>query len=191
MVDIEYSETTGWEEWMNEYKYGAFYIYPPTGVIERVDDLRERYDPKSSAICQAHISVSDPLTGPITDEQIEELIYALSRIPDFEITYGPLRSFPPYPGVTYTITPEDKFMELRQAIHQTSIFKDSPLTRKDRHPHMTIAEFITVEETDRLLQDLQSKVPEGTFVCNEIELAVPDKSFYFQRTLKLPLGLYT
>ena len=34
----EYAKgTSGWEEWQLEYRFGAFYIFPPTGVIEPVD----------------------------------------------------------------------------------------------------------------------------------------------------------
>lgn len=191
MTLIGYPDTSGWEEWMNEYKFGAFYIYPPEGVIEPIDKLREKHDPKSASICQAHISLSDTLTSPITDEQIKELENALASIDPFEIHYGPLRAFPPYPGVTLAITPEDKFVKLRQAIHSTSIFKDSSLTRKNRAPHMTIAEFgLTWEETEKLMEELGSNVPQGTFLCNKIDLAIPDKNFYFQRVLSFRFGKF-
>ncbi len=188
MTQIEYAETTGWEEWMNEYKFGVLSIFPPSDVMEIVNKLRQKYDPKSASIAPAHISLSEPLTSPITNGQLEELRKALESIEPFEMHYGPLRDFPPYPGVTYAITPEDMFMELRELIHGTSIFKNSPLTRKDRAPHMTIAEFITAEETARLMEELQDKISEGSFFCNEIELAVPDKNFNFKRVLKIPLG---
>ena len=122
------------------------------------------------------------------EEQLDELKDALSGVNPFEIHYGPLRSFPPYPGVTYSIGPEDKFIQLRELVHGTSIFNSSPLSRKDRAPHMTIAEFITIEETEKFMQQLQGKVPEGTFQCNTIEFAVPDKNFYFERVLRIPLG---
>lgn len=188
MTNIKYSENVDWEEWMNEYKFGAFYLFPPKGIIEEIDSLRKKYDPKSAAFCQAHISLSDPLTSPITDSQIEELKNILSRFEPFEVTYGPLKSLPPYPGVIYSIQPQDKLMQLRQIVHKTSIFKNSPLTRKDRETHLTIAEFISLEETEKLINKLQGKVPAGKFNINEIELAVPDSIFYFQRVLKLPLG---
>lgn len=188
MINIKYPDTSVWEDWMHEYKFGAFFIYPPTEILKTIDKLRELHDPKSASISQTHISLSDPLTAPLTSEQLEELQIALLQIEPFEIHYGPLRSFPPYPGVTYTITPEDKFMKLRKAIHETSIFKDSPLTRRDRAPHMTIAEFITVEKTNELLEELQGKVQEGTFLCNTIALAIPNKDFHFQRALDIPLG---
>jgi hypothetical protein len=115
---IEYAEdTSGWEDWQFEYRFGAFYIFPPSGVIEPVDALRRTYDPKSDSYCQAHISLSEPLPEPLMEGQIEEIQRAVSALKSFDIRYGPLRSFPPYPGVCYTITPEDEFRRLRAAIH--------------------------------------------------------------------------
>ncbi len=186
---IEYEQNTeNWEEWQFEYRYGAFYIFPPNGVVEPVDELRREFDPTSADYCQAHISLSEPLTGPLTDEQLVELKEALSRVQPFEIQYGPLRSFPPYPGVCYTITPEKEFFDLRHVIHSTSLFRGNPLTRKDRAPHMTIAEFITVERTTELLKELQGSVPEGAFQCGSIEYAVPNDEFYFERIVTIPIG---
>lgn len=189
MTHIEYPETTGWEEWMHEYKYGVFLIYPPVGHIEAVDALRQKYDPKSAVICQAHITLSESLQNPLTEDQLKELQEALATIEPFEIQYGPLRAFPPYPGVTFRIEPEDRFMKLREAIHATSIFKDSPMTKKDRAPHMTIAEFgLDWPATEKLMKELEGKVPERSFLCDQIELAVPDKNFHLHRVLKIPLG---
>jgi 2'-5' RNA ligase len=186
---IKYAtKTEHWAPWWFEYHYGAFYIFPPPGVIEPVDALRAKYDPTSAKHCQAHISLSEPLSGPLTNEQLAELQQALSLMQPFLIKYGPLRSFPPYPGVCYTTTPEKPFFDLRHAIHSTSLFATSPLTRKDRAPHMTIAEFITNERTDELLKALQGKVPEGTFTCGSIVYAVPNDDFYFEQVLTIPLA---
>jgi 2'-5' RNA ligase len=183
-----FSNTKEWEKWELEYRYGAFIIFPPNGVIEPIDILRENYDPQSAKYCQAHISLSEPLTDPLTNEQIDELKEMLSSVEPFEIKYGPLRSFPPHPGVCYTITPEREFFNLREKIHSTSIFSGSSLSRKDRAPHMTIAEFITTEYTEELLNKLKGKVPEGAFSCTSIEYAVPNQDFFFERVLTFSLG---
>ena len=188
MNEIAYADVSSWDEWQREYRYGAFYIFPPDGVIERIDDLRRTYDPTSAAYCRAHISLSEPLRRPIAQSDLEELKAALSAIDPFEMQYGPLRSFAPYPGVAYAIAPEDTFRALRSAIHATSMFREYPLKRQHIAPHMTIAEFITVERTATLLQELSGRVPEGAFRCDSIEYAVPNGDFYFERTLVLPLG---
>lgn len=186
---IEYAQKmNGWEEWQPEYRFGAFYIFPPNEIIEPIDALRKKYDPKSDAIYQAHISLSESLAKPLTDADIAEFQSILSAIEPFEITYGPLRDFPPHPGVCYRIEPESGFRKLRNALHSASCFKDVLLRREHIAPHMTVAEFVSVERTKELLRELSGKVPEGTFMCNEIELAVPDENFYFKRVLRLPLG---
>ncbi len=56
-------------------------------------------------------------------------------------------------------------------------------------PHMTIAEFISVERTAELLQELRGTVPEGTFPCYSVEYAVPNRDFHFERVLTIPLGV--
>jgi 2'-5' RNA ligase len=188
MSEFKYADTSRWEGWQREYRYGAFYIFPPPGIIEPIDQLRRKYDPKSDSYCQAHVSLSEPLRAPLNDEQVQELRDALSSVEPFEIHYGPLRSFPPYPGVVYAITPEDTFMNLRSRIHETSLFKGQKFMRKHIIPHMTIAEFITVERTLELLEEVSGKVPEGTFLCNAIEYAIPNHDFYLERVLRLPLG---
>lgn len=188
MKEITYADAKTWETWQNGYRFGAFYIFPPDGVIEHIDALRAQFDPKSSSYCQAHISLSEPLPQPLTEQQLKELQNALAAVKPFDIHYGPLRSFPPYPGAVYTITPEDAFMELRATVHATSLFADRERKRDHIVPHMTIAEFISIERTDELLQELSGKVPEGNFPCRSIEYAVPNRDFYFERAVTLPIG---
>ncbi len=188
MIETAYADTSSWEEWQREYEYGAFYIFPPAGVIEPIDDLRRIHDPKSDSYCQAHISLSEPLAHPLTQSELEELRARLSSIEPFDMRYGPLRTFLPYPGVAYTITPDDKFRCLRSVIHSTSMYKDATLTRDYVVPHMTVAEFITVSRTAELLQELSGNVPAGTFLCDSIEYAVPTRDFRFARILAIPLG---
>jgi len=190
-TNIEYADGSAWEEWQKEYQYGAFYIIPPKGIIEPIDELRCKYDPKSHAISPAHISLSEPLRQPLTEAQVGELKAALAQMEPFEIHYGPLRSFPPSPGVVYSIEPNDTFMNLRLLIHSVSIFRDVELKHKDIPPHMTIAEFglgEDMEQTNRLLEELGGIVPTGIFLCDSIELAVPNKDFYFERAFIVPLG---
>ena len=188
MTEIRYADTVGWEAWQAKYRYGAFYLFPPVGVIEPLDALRRTYDAQSAAICQAHISLSEPLAGPLADDGIDEIRTALARCAPFDIRYGPLRSFPPHPGVVYAIQPEDSIMRLRAVLHATSLFAGRSLVRAQIAPHLTIAEFISLERTDELLRALSGKVPEGTFRCTAVDYAVPNQHFSFERVLALPLG---
>ncbi|MGH9277820.1 MAG: 2'-5' RNA ligase family protein [Acidimicrobiales bacterium] len=178
--------TATWDEWQREYRHGALYVFPPPDVAAPVDELRRRHDPKSAAICSAHISLSGPLPGPVTEAQWRELGAAVSGMPRFNVRYGPLRSFPPHPGVVYAIGPEAEFDELRRAVHATSVF-DHARRREPIAPHMTIAEFISLERTQDLLDELQDHVAYGDFVCDHVTYAVPDDDFRFRPVLSLPL----
>lgn len=182
------ADLSSWEKWQYEYRFGAFYIFPPAGIVETMDKLRSEFDPRSAAICQAHISLSEPLTGPITEKELDEIRDTVGKIGSFELDYGPLKRFPPYPGVCYDISPKDRFAGLRSAIHGCSAFAESKMTRKEIAPHITIAEFgLTMDDSEGLRKRLEGTVRSGKFVCTEIEYAVPNKDFFFERKLTLPL----
>ncbi len=191
MNNFEYADTSSWEDWMKEYRYGAFYIIPPDEVMKQIDKLRQKHDPKSHSISPAHVSLSEALTKPLIEAQLKELQEVLASLDPFEMQYGPLRSFSPHPGVVYTINPEDRFMQLRSSIHSTPLFKNVPLNHAHIPPHMTIAEFITLERTTELLGELLGKVPEGTFLVESIAYYIPDKNFSFNKVLTIPLGKKT
>ena len=177
-----------WEPWQNEYRHGAFYLFPPADVAAAVNELRARYDPKAAAICDAHISLSEPLADPLSDEQLDELRSTLTGVAPFEFTYGPLTSIGPYPGVVFAVAPEGAFFVLRAVVHSTSIFAGRDLSRAKRVPHMTVAEFISLEDTHELLTQLKNTVPGGSFLCDRVVYAVPDASFHFEPVLEFPLG---
>lgn len=157
-------------------------------MIEPIDGLRRIYDPVSAAICQAHISLSEPLPAPLSERQVSEIRAALFAIAPFDIRYGPLRDFLPYPGVCYAVAPECRIGALRETLHGTSIFATVVPKRGHIAPHITIAEFIAVEQTVDLLQGLDGNVPEGTFRCDAIAYAVPDATFHFRSALTFHLG---
>ena len=47
--------------------------------------------------------------------------------------------------------------------------------------HMTIAEFISIEESLELCTSLQDSAPNGSFMCDRLDYIVPDQLFHFQR----------
>jgi 2'-5' RNA ligase len=178
-ASVQYVEdVSAWDEWQRAYIYGAFYIFPPAGIIEPIDELRRVHDPRSHATCQAHISLTDPLLAPLRDDQIAELASAVSTIDAFDLQYGPLRTFLPHPGVAYAISPAATVLALRSTIHGLSAFVGVP-RRADVAPHLTIAEFISVARTQPLVDQLQGTVPTGGFRCDRVEYAVPDDQFHF------------
>lgn len=177
-----------WEGWQRDYKWGAFYLFPPQPIMGKVNALRHQYDPTSANICNAHISLSDTLSGSLNADALDELQNAISVMAPFEIRYGSLRTYPPHPGVCYDIGPTDHFFKLREIIHNTSLFSESALTRQNIPPHMTIAEFgLTMEQSDHLCDQLKNSVEYGSWLCEGISLAVPNESFQFKEVLYIPL----
>ena len=63
-----------------------------------------------------------------------------------------------------------------------------PARRVDRQRHMTIAEFISIEDSLRLCAQLQDSAPRGSFLCDRVEFIVPDDDFRFRKELAFPLG---
>lgn len=187
---VDYAQNPiDWEGWFFEYVYGGFYIFPPFEVSRPIDELRKKFDPKSDRYCQAHISLSGPLGQPLTNELLAEIEAAIKYIEPYEISYGPLITFPPHPGVCFDVRPADKFFDLRKAVHGCSAFTGSDVSRKSIPPHITIAEFgLTYDASEELRKTLNKTVPEGKFWCDSIEYAVPNDNFYFERRLRIPLG---
>lgn len=187
---VEYVNPDHFEEkWHREYVYGAFFVFPPDEIMTEVDLLRNMYDPKSAGYCSAHISLSEPLRRPLTIEGVDEIQKTIGKIQGFEMTYGPLRTFPPHPGVCFAISPEDRFFELRERLHECSVFAGDDIARKNIAPHMTIAEFgLDMEKSEELKTRLHGEISYGSFDCDAIEYAVPNRQFYFERKFKLSLG---
>lgn len=178
---------SSWEPWQYEYEHGVFVVLPPADVADRVNQLRRCHDPRSAAICDAHITLSDPLRAPLTHRQRDELTAALAEFAPISFHYGPITDMGRPPGVVFAISPTEPFFELRRAVHATSAFEGHPLPRAHRQPHMTVAEFITMEQTANLLRDLETLEP-GEFLCDSITLMVPDSQYHFSPVLSIRMG---
>jgi len=109
-------------------------------------------------------------------------------VPRFTVNYGPLRTYPPYAGVCYTVGPEERFTELLTALEACRVFESLPPRGYPFSPHMTVAQFITLEQTTELIGNLVGNVPEGVFECAEVTYAVPDEAFHFTAWASFPLG---
>jgi 2'-5' RNA ligase len=179
----------GWADWQKPYAQGTFVLWPPDGVREVVNALRQRYDPVSQAICETHITLTQPLLREPGADVWAELRRVAAGHAQFEITYGPLRSFLPYPCIWYEIQPAAQVLALRAALHRTGLFNlDRPYT-EGFIPHMTItAGQSGPEVSEALLEALKGQVTGGTFPVSEIAYIVPDAGFHFAVRKRLPLG---
>jgi hypothetical protein len=185
----DYIEDMGrWEEWQREYRFGVLLLFPPDPPLTAANCLRAEYDPPSQATCDAHISLTVPLPRPMDDSHWRELEAIAAAIDPIDIRYGPLMNFLPHPGVCLTIEPRDRLDRLRIALESATIFRDASPRRHPFVPHMTIAEFITVERTLELMENLKEIAPSGRYLCTGVSYAVPDAAFHFAERRWLRLG---
>ncbi len=181
-------DMSGWESWQRDYRFGVILVMPPPHVAAPIDALRQAYDPRSHAICSAHISVSDPLRREPTDQARGEIRDLLRTVEPFEVQYDRPTASTRRPGVTCLVGPQERFDELKRVLHQASVFEGMVSDRRAIPAHMTIAEFLTVEDSLRICADLADATPAGSFRCDRLEYIVPDSTFRFHRRETFFLG---
>ena len=186
---IRYARNTHrWEDWQLDYRLGLILIMPPKEVSDLIDPLRERYDPKSHATCGTHISLSDPLDLEMTPDLETEIRAILQDFQPFELHFRTLHASRKHPGVSYSIHPEEPIRALQEALHKSRAFGGKEYKRRHIPPHMTIAEFISIQESLKLCDQLQETVPKGSFICDRLEFIVPDDNCHFHRAMTFMLG---
>ena len=181
-------ETDGWQEWQLDYRLGLILIMPPKEVSNLIDPLRKRYDPESFRICPAHVSLSDPLSHKMTPELKSEIQSLLRNFQPFQLQFGEIRASREHPGVAYTIRPEEPIHAVQEILHSSRAFNSREYARRNIPPHMTIAEFISIEDSLKLCAKLKGTAPQGTFTCDRLEFIVPDKDFRFHRQTTFLFG---
>jgi 2'-5' RNA ligase len=187
MVTTYAEDVSDWQPWQRGYRFGVFLIYPPDPPLLQVNGLRARYDPRSQATCDAHISITVPLPRAMAEAHWAELESIASGIAPITIRYGPLMNYLPYPGVCLAIEPQAELDRLRAALETASAFAGAPARRYRFSAHMTIAEFISVDETEALMVELKDLAPQGSFLCASVSYAVPDSEFRFSERRRLDL----
>ena len=177
-----------WQEWQEPYQFGTIVILPPVEIRSVVNNQREVYDPASLSICETHITVTQPLLRNLSEAEWDHVKHIVESFNRFQIEYGPLNSFLPYPCIWYEIRPIEKVLEIRQTLHQTGFFNlDLPHT-DDFIPHMTITEGLSGPTVDEdLLNKLQEESNSETFQCQELVHIAPDPDFRFQTIKTLSL----
>ena len=161
---------------------------PPKEVSDQIDPLRERYDPRSHATCSTHISVSDPLSLEMTPDLETEIRAILQDFQPFELHFRTLHASSKHPGVSYSIHPEEPIRALQEALHKSRAFGGKVYKRRHIPPHMTIAEFISIQESLKLCDQLQDTAPKGSFICDRLEFIVPDDNMRWHREIAFMLG---
>lgn len=186
MITHYAADISHWQDWAQEYRFGVLLISPPNPLLAQVNALRATHDPASQAVCAAHISLTTPLARPIGESDWRELEAIASTMEPFVIHYGPLLNLDP--TVCLAIEPQAELDKLRIALETAAAFAGAPARRYPFLPHMTIAEFITVEQSAQLMLALEDVAPSGSFPCTGVAYAVPEANFHFTERRWLQLG---
>ena len=188
-MKVEYvTDTSKWEKWQRDYVFGLILIIPPDDIASQVNPLRAKYDPRTYAYCPAHITLSDPLGLEMTSEHDQEIRHILSSIEPFMLHFDGPHASKERGGVGYSIHPRKPIDALRSALHEGSVFTREPYYTRTIAPHMTIAEFVTIEESWQILDEIKGTAPTGSFLCDRLEFIVPDINMRFQQVKSYALG---
>ena len=108
---------------------------------------------------------------PELEREIRDI---LNNIKPFTLHYDKPHASHQHPGVAYPITPQEPIDQLKKALHEASVFEGKAYERRDIPAHMTIAEFISIEDGLKLCAELQDSAPSGSFLCDRLQFIVPD-----------------
>jgi 2'-5' RNA ligase len=185
------TDTSAWQKWRRDYRLGIILIMPPDEVAGPVNALRAKYDPSAYASCPAHITLSDPLGLEMTPERDAEITRILGSVEPFMLHFDKPQASGERGGVAYPIRPREPIDALRAVLHEASVFTREPYWTRTIAPHMTIAEFVSIEESRRIMKEVKDTAPRGSFRCGRLEFIVPDINMHFQRVKSYPLGPVT
>jgi 2'-5' RNA ligase len=186
---LPYARMTDWLDWQRPYRFGVLLVLPPDPVRKEINALRAKYDPRSHAAAEAHISLTVPFQKEPDDGLWRELDRVASGFAPFAIRYGPLVPFLPKPGAVLDIEPKDELDRLRRTVETCEIFAGAGPRPYPFWPHMTIAEFVSVDATKELVRQIGGdRAPAGSFVCDHLSYLVPDESFHFTERRVVKLG---
>ena len=188
MTERYVADTSPRKPWQRDYRFGVMLVMPPPHVASSIDAMREVYDPKAHAICSAHISVSDPLRRELDGEAREEIRGLLRTVHPFEVHYDKPAASTRHAGVAYPVAPQERFDELKRTIHQASVFAGAVYSRRQIPAHMTIAEFLSIDESLRLCARVAGTAPGGSFWCDRLEYCCSRCDVPLSETGDIPVG---
>jgi 2'-5' RNA ligase len=170
-----------WADWRKAYVYGTLVVWPPDNVRDVVNRLRAEHDPLSQSYCETHITITQPLLRQLDSIEWSHIETLISDINAFEIHYGPLNSFLPYPCIYYEIHSGEKLLTIRKLLHETGFFNLRIPHPENWVMHMSITEGLSGPKVNHeLLESLKRRVAAGSFTCTAISHIVPDSEFHFK-----------
>lgn len=174
------------------YRHGALVFWPPDDLREAVGSLRRRYDPSSQAICDAHITLSQPFLAEPTEQDLARIAAIAARHLPLELEYGPLATFLPYPCVYLDIRPDEPLRALQRALYDLDLF-DLSAPHSDPEVfifHMSITDgYPDPEQTRQIFEALSGSEPCGRFVAGSFAWIKPNADFHFETVKEFGPGV--
>ena len=166
------------EDRLAAYRFGVFVIALPEDLRDRIAPVRERFDPRSAALAEPHITVTQALAQAPNDIARADLGAELAEIGPFEVRVGPAAAFPSSPVVYLAVEPAEAILALRSAAHRTGLFRTGPPSTQGFVPHVTIRERGGEGEagafpSEIVIRETDAAVPPTSFRCDALELWAP------------------
>jgi len=176
-----YSSGEQWHTWMKDFRFGTLVFIPSGDCRATVDRLRNEYDPDSAKTSMAHVTLTQPLTKAPTDDDVRRLETVIGGFRSFDISVGPAATSPNKRLVWFDVAPKESVLALREALHETGLFRtDLPLT-KGFIPHMTISELRRdPEEVTSTNKTLNSNYKPWSLEFGSVAWIIPDEDFVFR-----------
>jgi len=170
-----------WKPWMKDFRFGTLVLIPSKEIQETVDLLRRKYDTASSKTSMAHITLTQPLNGPLAINDLSKIEKIIRSFKKFDTALGPAISSPNKKLIWLDVSSKEPLLALRQTLHATSLFRtDLPLT-KDFIPHMTISELAREPEDVRGINiELNTKYKIWQTTFSSVSWIIPDEEFVFK-----------
>jgi 2'-5' RNA ligase len=176
------------DEFKRLYQHGTLVIWPPDGLRAEVNALRQRYDPASQAICDAHITLTQPFQVEPTSADLVNVEAVVSQHLPLDLRCGPLATFLPYPCVYLDIGPDEPLRALQADLYALGLFNRSlPHSDPDEYIfHMSITDGYPDSAQTALIRDaLSGSEPSGRFRVNSVAWIKPDSRFRFETVREL------
>jgi len=184
-----YADETKWiDDWVKEYKYGIIMIYLPEPHLSEVTALRNRYF-GANGDCDAHISLSVPVRRPVTQADLAEMERLLRDMKPFDIHYGPVVEKPTHKGVMLAVTEQEELRDLLGVVETSSIFEGAPVRKYPYLAHITVAEFVSWEQTYEIIEEIKGLPLTDSFELGYLSYAVPDQNLRFTERAWVYLGI--
>jgi 2'-5' RNA ligase len=161
--------------------------YMLTGeAAQAVNALRQRYDPQTAAIIDAHVTLAGPSeTATPLAEMVDTLRRCAVELLPFDLTIGGVSTFLPVSRACFLeIEPRERLV----ALHDRLMSEFGWTEQQHFHPHVTITEYLSASETETVAAQLRTYAP-------TLKDRLSSLSFFYEETeerwnlaAQIPLG---